>query len=75
MATRIAPWAIQAIDKLIVAPLVRLRGSSGGKCVVAWDNAVCPKQFSGLGIPNLQLIGFALRLCWLWLARVYMDKT
>jgi hypothetical protein len=33
------------------------------------------KQYSGLGIPNLLLMGFALRLRWLWLARVDVDKT
>jgi hypothetical protein len=34
-----------------------------------------PKQYDVLGIPNLQLMGFALRIRWLWLARVDSDKT
>jgi hypothetical protein len=42
---------------------------------VVWVNAACPVQYGGLGIPNLQLMGFALRLCWLWLDRVDSDKT
>jgi hypothetical protein len=47
----------------------------GGKCAVAWVNAAYPVQYGGLGIPNLQLMGFALRLRWLWLDRVDSDKT
>jgi hypothetical protein len=42
---------------------------------VAWVNAACPTQYSGLGIPNLQLMGFALRLRLLWLDMVDSDKT
>jgi hypothetical protein len=38
-------------------------------------NAACPIQYGGLGIPNLHLMGFALRLRWLWLDRVDSDKT
>jgi hypothetical protein len=47
----------------------------GGKCVVAWVNAACPKQYGDLGIPNLRLLGFALRLHWLRLDMVDSDKT
>jgi hypothetical protein len=32
-------------------------------------------QYGDLGIPNLQLMGFVLRLRWLWLDRVDSDKT
>jgi hypothetical protein len=42
---------------------------------MAWVNAVCPTQYADLGIPNLQLMGFVLRLRWLWLARVDSEKT
>jgi hypothetical protein len=47
----------------------------GGTCALAGVNAACPKQLGGFGIPNLQLMGFALLLCWLWLGKVDMDKT
>jgi hypothetical protein len=47
----------------------------GGKCVVAWVNAACPKRKGDLGIPNLYLRGFALQLHWLWLARVDSNNT
>jgi hypothetical protein len=42
---------------------------------VTWVNAAYPTQYGGVGIPNLQLMGFTLRLHWLWLARVDSDKT
>jgi hypothetical protein len=76
MATKIAPWAIYAIEKLICGFL--WYGSEvvvGGKCAVAWVNAAYPTQYGGLGIPNLRLMGFTLCLHWLWLARVDSDKT
>jgi hypothetical protein len=76
MATKIAPWAIRAIEKLVRGFLwCGSEVAVGGKCAVAWVNAACPVQHGGLGIPNLQLMGFALRLRWLWLDRVDSDKT
>jgi hypothetical protein len=68
MATKIAPWAICAIEKLVQGFL--WCGSEVvvvGKCAVAWVNVAYPVQYGGLGIPNLQLMGFVLRLRWLWL--------
>jgi hypothetical protein len=76
MAIRITTWAIQAIEKLVCGFL--WCGSEvvvGGKRAIAWINVACPREYGGLGIPNLQLMGFALRICWLWLARVDSDKT
>jgi hypothetical protein len=76
MALRIVPWVIQAIEKLVCGFLwFSSEVVVGGKCVVAWVNAACPKQYNGHGNPNLQLMSFALRLRWLWLARVDSNKT
>nr|BAC99901.1 hypothetical protein [Oryza sativa Japonica Group] len=41
----------------------------GGQCRVSWTNVCHPKAFGGLGIPDLRLAGFALRVRWLWLQR------
>jgi hypothetical protein len=61
MATWIMPWAIQAIEKLVCGFLwCGSEVAVGEKCAIAWVNAACPKQYSGLGIPNLQVMGFAL---------------
>jgi hypothetical protein len=76
MATKIAPWAIRAIEKSVQGFLwCGSEVAVGGKCAVAWVNAACPVQYGGLGIPNLQLMGFVLRLRWLWLDRVDSNKT
>jgi hypothetical protein len=77
MATKIAPWAIRSIEKLVLGFLwcgSEVAVCVGG-CAVAWVNVACPIQYGGLVIPNLQLMGFALRLRWLWLDRVDSDKT
>lgn len=44
------------------------------KCALAWVN-VCLKEFGGLGIPKLGLMGIALRMRWFWLARTDPNKT
>jgi hypothetical protein len=35
---------------------------------VAWDRVCMPKEFGGLGIPNLRKLNLALRAWWLWLS-------
>lgn len=42
---------------------------AGGKCKVAWTTVCSPRDLGGLGIPDLRLLGFALRLRWEWLRR------
>jgi hypothetical protein len=32
----------------------------GGHCLVAWDRVCMPKEFGGLGIPNLRKMNLAL---------------
>jgi hypothetical protein len=39
----------------------------GGKCAVAWNLVQRSTSLSGLGIPDLRLMGMSLRLRWLWL--------
>uniref|UniRef100_J3KZ08 non-specific serine/threonine protein kinase n=1 Tax=Oryza brachyantha TaxID=4533 RepID=J3KZ08_ORYBR len=38
----------------------------GGKCKVNWQRVCRPTRYGGLGIPDIQKMGIALRLCWLW---------
>jgi hypothetical protein len=40
------------------------RLSFGGKCKLAWPVACSPKEYGGLGLPDLRILGFALRLRW-----------
>ncbi|WVZ94091.1 hypothetical protein U9M48_040028 [Paspalum notatum var. saurae] len=63
-------WVIKAIDK-------RRRGflwsgqerANGGNCLISWENVQRPLQFGGLGILNLETMGWALRIRWLWLQK------
>jgi hypothetical protein len=42
---------------------------SGGKCKIAWPLVCAPNEYGGLGITDLRILGFALRLRWEWLRR------
>ncbi|GJN01148.1 hypothetical protein PR202_ga18388 [Eleusine coracana subsp. coracana] len=37
---------------------------SGGKYLVAWRKACRPSNIGGLEILDLNILGYALRLCW-----------
>nr|AAU93576.1 hypothetical protein [Oryza sativa Japonica Group] len=68
MAIGLPAWVVKAIDKKRRAFLWTGTDSvHGGQCRVSWTNVCRPKAFGGLGIPNLRLAGFALRVRWLWL--------
>ncbi|WVZ58922.1 hypothetical protein U9M48_009140 [Paspalum notatum var. saurae] len=70
MAVEIPWWAIKAIDKIRRGFLWRGRKDvKGGHCLVAWEKVQRPKELGGLGISNLQKLGWALRLRWLWLQK------
>ena len=40
--------------------------SNGGNCLVSWERVHRPLEFGGLGIHNLEKLGWALRIRWLW---------
>jgi hypothetical protein len=70
MAIGLPTWVIKAIDKKRCAFLWTGTDSvHGGQCRVSRTNVYHPKAFGGLGIADLGLVGFALRVCWLWLQR------
>jgi hypothetical protein len=60
-------WVIKAVDK-------RRRGflwkgqeqANGGNCLVSWERVQRPLEYGGLGIHNLEKLGWALRIRWLW---------
>jgi hypothetical protein len=66
MALKVAPWVVKTITTLIRGFLWSgTEVASGGKCAVACVNTCFPKELGGLSIPNLQLMGMALRMRWL----------
>jgi hypothetical protein len=76
MALKVTPWAVKTITTLIRGFL--WSGSeiaSDRKCAVAWVNTCCPNELGGLSIPNLQLMGMALRMRSLWFSRTNSQRT
>jgi hypothetical protein len=70
MALDLPAWAIKAIDKLRRAFL--WKGGEeikGGHCSLAWSKVTRPKELGGLGLFDLKLFGWALRVRWLWLQK------
>ncbi|WVZ85537.1 hypothetical protein U9M48_032454 [Paspalum notatum var. saurae] len=43
--------------------------ANGGNYIVSWDVVQRPPQYGGLGILNLEMLGWALRIRWLWLEK------
>ena len=70
MAIDLPPWAIKAIDRLRRRILRRGRKEAkGGHCLVAWTKVCLPKELGGLGISDLQNLGWVLQLRWLWMMK------
>ncbi len=70
MAIGLPSWVIKAIDKKRRAFLwMGTDSANGGQCRVSWTRVCRPRDLGGLGIPDLRVAGFALRVRWLWLQR------
>jgi hypothetical protein len=64
-------WLLDFIDKRICAFFWKgLESINGGQCLVAWERVCRPVEYGGLGILNLKLLGYALRIRWLWLQKI-----
>ena len=70
MAMDLPVKTIEAANKICRGILWKgRRDVHGGHCLVAWDKVCSPKEFGGLGVPNLRLLNISLRARWPWLAR------
>lgn len=56
-------WVIKAIDKKGRGFLWKgQKQVNGGNCLVSWERVQQPLEYDGLGIHNLELLGWALRI-------------
>ena len=70
IACCLSSWAVAQIDKRRRAFLwAGTESVSRGKCKVAWTSVCRPTSLGGLGLLDLRIFGFTLRLRWEWLAR------
>jgi hypothetical protein len=75
IALDLPKWFIKGID-------TKRRGflwkghqqANGGNCLVAWEKVQRPLQYGGLGIHNLELLGWALRIRWLWAQKTDVER-
>jgi hypothetical protein len=65
MSQEVPAWLLQAFIKIFKAFLwTGIEVVEGGKCLVAWSRVQRPLQLGGLGMPDLKLMWWALRLYW-----------
>jgi hypothetical protein len=75
MTVDLPPRALEDIDKIRKWFLCRGRKEvRGGHCLVAWGRVCRPVEFGGFGIFSLKELGWALRMRWLWMAKVEPGK-
>jgi hypothetical protein len=46
-----------------------------GCCLVAWEKVMRPLDLGGLGIHNLEIMGWALQMRWLWIEKTNPDRS
>lgn len=75
IACCLSPWAIKQIDRRRRAFIwAGTESCEGGKCRVTWTSVCRTTALGGLGVIDLRVFGFALRLRWEWLARAEPDR-
>jgi len=75
IAIRVPKWFIRAVDKIRRSFLWKGRKEiNGGSCLVAWEKVMRPIDLGGLGIHNLEIMGWALQMRWLWIEKTKPDR-
>jgi len=60
VASRVPKWIIRAVDKIRSFLWKGRKEVNGGSCLVAWKKVLRPLDLGGLGIHNLEIMGWAL---------------
>lgn len=75
ISLKVPDWVLHEIDKWRRGFLWAGRSKAhGGKCLVPWPSACRLPDYGGLGIPDLRIAAFSLRLRWLWLQKTNSDR-
>jgi len=75
VAIKVPKWLLRAVDKIRRGFLWTGRQrANGGCCLVAWEKVMRPLDLGGLGIHNLEVLGWALQMRWLWMEKTRPDR-
>lgn len=67
-------WMVKAINKILRAFLWKGREELNGRsCLVSWAKVQWPIDLGGWVIRKLEVMGWALQMRWLWLAKTQPD--
>jgi hypothetical protein len=70
IALQCPKWVVKAIQKLMRGFLWKGRKDiKGGHCLVGWQWVCRPHKLGGLGIHDMEVMGWALNMRWLWLKK------
>jgi hypothetical protein len=68
-------WVRKALIKIMQGFLwTGTEAAHGVKCAAAWNQVQRPLSVGGLGIPDLEQMGMALQLRWLWKQKQSGDR-
>jgi hypothetical protein len=75
MVLQCPKWVLKAIDKIRRGFLWKgRRDIRGGHCLVNWGRVCRPIELGGLGIHNLEALGWSLCMRWLWFKKTQLDR-
>jgi hypothetical protein len=75
IAINVPKWFIKAVDKIRRGFLWQGKEkANGGCCLVAWEKVLRPLDLGGLGIPNLEVMAWALQIRWQWFKKTRADR-
>jgi len=75
IAISVPKWFIKAVDKIRRGFLWQGKDkANGGCCLVAWEKVMRPLDLGGLGIPNLEVMAWALQIRWQWFKKTKADR-